>query len=196
MKTVLKTAPTAYPVSLSEIKQQLNIVDGWTEDDALLQEDRYAAVEDVEGSLRRKLITQTWYAYYDAWPRCDAIVLPFGQLQSVATIKYTETDGTQTTWSDTEYNVDIKQDPGRVVLEYGYPWPSYDLHPMNPIEIEFVCGYGDTGADVRPGIKHGIKMMATNLYENRGDVVIGTISSNLKIMENLIFKYKIHGLPT
>ena len=201
MKNVLKTAPASYPVSLEEIKQHLNIERGWTEDDDYLQTLRYTATKKAEQFLRRRLITQTWYAYYNEWPKGDYIILPFGQLQNVIDpiIKYTETDGDTTTWSTDggEWNSDVDQDPGRIVLEYGYPWPSYDLHPQNPIQIEFVCGYGLLGTDVEPMINHAIKLVIEDMYGNRGDVVIGmTTTSNLGVFQDLLTPYRIHGLAT
>ena len=101
MNPVLKTAPAKYPVELDAVKEHLNITRGWTEDDAYLKTLNLTATKKVEQYLRRRLITQTWYAYYDAWPKGDAIILPFGQLQTgtAPIIIYTETDGTANTWS-------------------------------------------------------------------------------------------------
>ncbi len=187
MKTALKTKPEKYPVSFEQAIDHLNLTLGWTEDDEYIKTLIKAATKKAEQYLRRRLITQTWYAYYDAWPRGkDDIVLPFGQLQSVTSIKYTDTAASQTTWSDTEYNTDTDADPGRVTLEYGYTWPTVTLHPQNPIVIEFVCGYGDSGGDVEDMIKHAIKVMIDDLYNNRGDILVGISAQNLKASGDLL----------
>lgn len=196
MKTALKTAPTKYPVSLEEAKAHLNITLGWTEDDDYIKSLLYVATKKAEQFLRRRLITQTWYAYYDAWPDENYFVLPFGQLQSVTSVKYTETDTTQNTWSATEYNADTDADPGRVILEYDYVWPTETLHPQNPIVIEFVCGYGDTGADVEVNIKHAIKIIIDDLYNNRGDNLIGVSGQNLNASKCLLMPYRLHNVAT
>lgn len=197
MITVLKTAPVLFPVSLEQAKEHLNITAGWTEDDDILKRFIRTATNKAEQFLRRRLITQTWYSYYDNWPRDDSIVLPFGQLQSVTEIKYTDTAGDQTPWSDAEYNTDILRDPGRVVLEYGFSWPTAALHPQNPIEIEFVCGYG-AGADVEDMIKSAILLMLGGMYENREDVIVvpGLVVRNLQAAESLMWPKRIHERPT
>ncbi|MCP4568384.1 MAG: hypothetical protein GY841_12475 [FCB group bacterium] len=196
MNPVIKTGPAKYPVELKEVKEQLNLTVGWTDDDEWLKRAIAVATSKVEQYLKRRLITQTWYAYYDAWPTGDAIVLPFGKLQSVTTVKYTETSGTQTTWSATEYNADTDSDPGRVVLEYGYPWPSFDLNPLNPVEVEFVCGYGTTGSSVEPSIKHAMVMAIDDLYNNRGDKLVGVLSQDMRISTGLLWPFRIFERAT
>ena len=62
MKNVLKTAPTAYPLGLKEVKQHLNISVGWTEDDDYLDALIKVATDRVEQFTRRRLVSQTWYA--------------------------------------------------------------------------------------------------------------------------------------
>jgi len=199
MKTALKTAPATYPVTLKQAKEHCNITIGWTEDDNVLQALIVTATKKAEQYLRRRLITQTWYAYYDAWPRGeDAFILPFGQLQTSTApiITYTETDGTANTWAATDWNADVAADPGRIVLEYGYTWPTETLHPQNPIKIEFVCGYGDAGSDVEDMIIHAIKIMIDDLYNNRGDVLVGITSQNLKAVGDLLMPYRLHNVVT
>jgi uncharacterized phiE125 gp8 family phage protein len=198
MKTALKTAPTTYPVTLKQVKEHLNITVGWTEDDNILQALIKVATNRAEQFLRRRLITQTWYAYYNKWPDEDYFILPFGKLQTTVApiIKYTDTDSTQTTWSATEWNADNDADPGRIVLEYGYNWPTTTLHPQNPIVIEFVCGYGDSGSDVEVSIIHAIKIMIDDLYTNRGDMLIGVSMQNLKAAKDLLMPYRLHNVLT
>lgn len=196
MIAVLKTAPAKYPVTLKEAKEHLNITLGWTDDDLSIIGHIKVATQKTEKFLRRKLITQTWYTYYDSWPCGDSIYLPFGKLQSVTSVKYTDTDGNQTEWSTDEYNTDIYSDPGRVILEYGYSWPQSSLHPQNPIVIEFVCGYGDAGSDVEDSIKHAIKLMIDDLYNHRGDIIVGVSSSNMRVSKDLLWPYRLHQRPT
>jgi len=188
MKTVLKTAPTAYPLGLKEVKQHLNISVGWTEDDDYLDTLIATATDKIEQFLHRRLITQTWYAYFDNWPDGDSIELPFGKLQTgtAPIVTYTDTASDDTIWSTDEYNVDNDSEPGRIVLEYGYTWPGDALHPQNPIVVEFVCGYGTAGSDVDPMIKHAMKLVISDLYETRETEIIGTVTSKLKTIEYLL----------
>jgi len=144
MKRVLVTPPAYYPLVLDQVKSHLNI--DYTNDDKYLQALISVATSNAEQFLRRRLITQTWKLFLDAWPYGDSILLPFGKLQSVTHVKYTDTAGDQTTWYDadttTYADIDTDRELGRIQLAYGYSWPTASLHPQNPIEIQFVCGYG------------------------------------------------------
>jgi len=205
MRTLLKTAPTAYPLGLKEVKQHLNIPVGWTEDDSYLDALIAVATAKAEQFTRRRFISQTWYQYLDEWPSENFHVLPFGQLQSVTSVKYTDSSNTQiTTFTDAsltttdDFDVDIKSDPGRIILEYGDSWPSATLWPMNPIEIEFVCGYGGAAATATASalavpamIKHAMRLIIGDLYEQRETEVFGVSVQKLKTVENLLFPYRI-----
>ncbi|MFH2075423.1 MAG: phage head-tail connector protein, partial [Pseudomonadota bacterium] len=112
-------------------------------------------------------------------------ILPFGALQSVTHVKYTDTDGTQTTRSTDEYNVDTDSDPGRIQLDYGYSWPSASLHPKNPIEVQFVCGYGAHAPQVITGATNAAPVVLTiaNHGRSANDLVlvhsiVGTTGGN------------------
>lgn len=124
---------------------------------------------DVENITRRALLTQTWDYYLDEWPEGDAIKLPFGNLASVTSVKYTDSDGTQTTMTvTTEYLVETNGEGiGRIVLPYGESWPSFTPYPSNPIVIRFVCGW-TTAALVPKNIKRAVKLACEDAYY-RGD---------------------------
>ena len=147
MKNVIVTPPVYYPLVLDQAKDHLRV--DHSNDDKNIQSLISVATNRVEQFTRRRLITQTWYTYLDEWPDEDYLTLPFGQLQSVTSVKYTDSSNTEIlTFTDAslsttdDFDVDINSDPGRVILVYGDSWPSVVLWPMNPIKIEFVCGYG------------------------------------------------------
>ena len=193
MKIKLKTAPVKYPISLKEAKNHLRVGLDWTDDDEHIDTLISTATKSVEHFLHRRLITQTWYYYLMEWPDKSNIVLPFGKLQSVTSIKYKDDTGAELTWDSGEYIVDIDSDPGEVVLGYDEVYPTVTLYPSNPITIEFVCGYGTAGSDVESAIQHAIKLTISDLYENRETVVI---TGNVQLIElptikNLLTPFKI-----
>jgi len=205
MINLIKTAPTLKPLGLADVKRHLNIEIGWTEDDTYLDVLIAVATEKVEQFTRRRLVSQTWYSYLDAWPSENYITLPFGQLQSVTGITYTTSANTATTsFTDAslsttdDFDVDIKSDPGRIILEYGDSWPSETLWPMNPIQIEFVCGYGGAAATatvsvaaVPTMIKHAMRLIISDLYEVRGTEIEGMPIQKLRTVESLLLPYKL-----
>ena len=159
MKRTLVTPPVYYPLVLDQVKSHLRI--DYTNDDKYLQTLIAVATDKAEQFLQRRLITQTWKIFLDAWPGGDSIILPFGKLSSVTHVKYTDTDSSQTTWSTDEYNVDTDRELGRVQLEYGYPWPTVSLHPKNPIEVQFVCGYGSHAVQAITGATNASPIVIT-----------------------------------
>lgn len=141
MKTNNTVLPNQYPITLDEAKKQAEIDLNDLAHDKYVQAALMAATSQAEQYLHRRLVTQTWKLYLDCWPSVNYITLPFGRLQSVTSIKYTDSDGDQSTLDSGDYIVDTESEPGRVVLGYQEVWPTVTLYPSNPIEIEFVCGY-------------------------------------------------------
>lgn len=172
MITTLVTAPATTPVSLSEAKAHLNV--SISDDDTIIGVYLNSAVAVCEQILQRKLITQTWKVFFDSWP--TVITIPFGDLQSVTHVKYTDEDGTQSTVSDSSYTVDIISTPGRIVLKKNYTWPTATLFNVNPIEIQFVTGYGDVSTDVPDDIRNAILLTVGHFYANRESYIVSDSS--------------------
>ena len=190
METVLKTAPVAEPISLDEAKRHVRIDIDETDHDDYLQDLITVAREQVEMITWRRLGSQTWYAYLDDWPSADYIELPFGSLISVTAIKYTDVDGDESTWSSAEYIVGTDYQKGRITLADGYTWPSENLYPSNPIEIEFVCGVVTIPAQV----KHAMKMIISELFENRETSIVGVSFQEMEMVNNLLSNYRLNEL--
>lgn len=134
-----------------------------------------AAREHVEDITRRALLTQTWELYLDEFPEDDFIKIPFGNLASVTSVIYKNSDGTETTMTvTTDYLVETNGEGiGRIVLPYGESWPSDTLYPSNPITIKFVCGW--TAANLIPKtIIAALKLICTDLFVNREGKVLSS----------------------
>lgn len=191
MQAKIYAAPTEEPVSLLDLKEHCGIVGD--DQDALLEALITSARQYAESYTRRALVTQTWDYYRDFWPDGDYFELPFGQLQSVTSVKYKDSDGTETTMTvTTEYLVDANSDPGRIVLPYGENWPSFTAYPVNPIVVRFVCGFG-AASSVPAAIRTAIKMLAAETYEIREVSVIGRMVTPTNIVENLLWPYRLWG---
>ncbi|MCK9518053.1 MAG: hypothetical protein M0R74_03335 [Dehalococcoidia bacterium] len=101
-----------------------------------------AAREYAEAYTGRAMATQTLEQLMDGFPCGDNIELDMPPLQSVSSIKYKDSAGTETTMAvTTDYIVDSDREPGRVVLPYGESWPSFVAYPVNPIRIQYITGY-------------------------------------------------------
>jgi len=190
MKTAIKTATTLKLLDLNAAKSHLNI--DHTNDDFYILNLIESATAQVENITRRSLLTQTWTAYADVWPD-GFFTMPFGWLQSVTHVKYTDSDGDVSTFSSGDYIVDIGSDPGRVVLGYNEVWPNDTLYPSNPIEIEFVCGKTKVASVPQP-IKSAALLMIGDAYAFRESIVVGSSVNTIPghIM-NLLWSYRLFG---
>ena len=260
------TPPAYFPVSLAQAKKHLNITH--SNHDEYIWSLIAVATFKAEQITRRRLITQTWNLFLENWP-CGDILLPFGQLQDVTHIKYKDVDGTQSTWDSDEYIKNTTSELGRVSLIYSGTYPSTVLYPINPIEIQFVCGYGTqplqtisaatnatpivatitghghttgdqvyisggttltaingwwpitkvtddtfslngsigngaydansatcTKQNVPSNINKAMLLMISDFYEQREDLLVGTVSKNLRVANQLLLLSKLHEEPT
>ena len=147
------------------------------------------ARETVEKITRRGLLTQTWDYCIDDFPGEYFIKLPLGNLQTVTSLVYKDSDGISTTMvQGTDYYVETNGDQhGRVVLPYGDTWPCVTLYPSNPITIRFTCGW-TTAALIPKAIKRAVKFAAEDAYYH------GDRSEVLKpVIDNLLYSHRLWG---
>lgn len=194
MQLVLKTAPTTEPISLDELKIHLRIDEDDSDIDTDLESIISSAREHIEEITSRKLITQTWDYYFNAFPNDSSFKLPFGNLQSVTHVKYIDSDANETTMAvDDEYIVETNGTQcGRIVLPYSVSWPSFTAYPSNPINIQYVCGW--INASSVPGnIKSAIKLICGDLYANKeGRLLSSSDYRENKTVMNLLSSSKLY----
>lgn len=174
MEKKLITAMTTEPVSLDDVRMHLRLTDDTTEDPLITSLIERARLY-CEKHTGRAFGTQTWEAYLNYWPDRNYINLPMPPLQSVTSVKYLDSAGTETTMTETtQYLVDSDSDIGKIVLPYSVTWPSFTAYPIRPIRIRFIAGY-----TVLPEpLKQAMLLMIGNWYENREhgvDVVGGKV---------------------
>lgn len=139
---VLKTAPTVYPVSRTEVKKQLEIAAAITYHDEHIDRLIKAATEEVQQRAGRTLLTTVWQWVMDKFPSgSKSIILPMPPLQYVVSITYLDTAGASQTFSSaTGYKALTAREPGEVVLRYNQTWPeTYDENDV--VTVEYRAGY-------------------------------------------------------
>lgn len=151
----------------------------YSDEDTLLTSLITTARKNVESYLNRAIITQTWYFYFDDFPAGDRMRLGKGSLQSVTSVKYTDTDATVNTFSTDYWEARTNAVPGEIVLKYGQSWPSTTLKTVDPIVVEAVVGYGATTASVPENVRQAILIHINDLYEHRGETIVGNIVNKL-----------------
>lgn len=184
------TAVTTEPLTSTEVKLHLRVDD--TTEDNLITILITAAREYCENYTGRALATQTVEAYFDTFGSDDYLELPRPPLQSVTSVIYKDSAGTETTMTvNTDYIVDSNSNVGRIVLPYGETWPSFTAYPVNPIKITYVCGYY-TSNSIPKSIKQAMLLLIGHWYANRETVLIGAISKQLEFtVSALLSQYRV-----
>lgn len=173
----LVTAKSVYPISIAELKTQLNIGDDETAHDDYLTGLIQAATEIVEKDTQLVLTAETWkYTFPDFYG--NDVVIPRGPITSITHVKYYDTGNTLQTLTTDAYTFDgasggVPRGNSRIYLNENYDWPSvYDR--KDAVQVTFVGGYGAAAA-VPASIKHAIKLLCTFWFEHRGEPVSGGV---------------------
>lgn len=181
----LITAPTEYPVSRQEAKDQCNIVDDDYDNKIdLLIAAATTYADGPGGFLGRALIDQTWELTLDEFPSGedgDEIKIPLPPLIEVVSIKYDDGAGVEQTLDPANYTVDSVSEPGWVLPVSSWP-TAYDA--VNCVRIRFRAGYLDQGVspaeqNVPENIKQALLILIDEMYENRGVSVVGSTVTKL-----------------
>lgn len=191
MKVRLTTPPATEPITVEDAEMHLRLDSDVNDEAQYVTELISVARGMVESFTGRALITQTWEIYLADFPDRNFIVLPFGNLQSVTSVTTKNSVGDETVLTAmTQYLVDTSE-PGRIVLPYSGSWPSFTPYPVNAVKIVFVCGYVNAAA-VPAGLKAALKLILSDLYENRESQLNGN-SGYIQntTAANLMYQYKL-----
>jgi uncharacterized phiE125 gp8 family phage protein len=181
----LVTPPAVEPVTLAEAKLHCRVEADNTYNDSLITTLIQAAREWVEKELDRSLIDTTWDYYLEDFPGChgDKLVLPRPPLRSVTHVKYVD-DGSGsliTLAVNTDYRVFTPSKmPGFLRPAYNVSWPG-PRDQSDAVQVRFVAGYGATAASVPACLKAGIKLLVGHWFENREEVVVGTVTKQIEM---------------
>jgi uncharacterized phiE125 gp8 family phage protein len=176
----LVTPPAVEPLLLTDVKPYLRLDDITdTTDDAYISSLITVAREYCEEYQHRAYITQTWELALQKFPieetdslnndlNNSIIEIPKGKLQAINSFTYTDTEGVVTTMQpNSDYVVSTRGILGRVCPPFGMIFPICLLYPLDPIVIQFTCGYGNDGSKVPNRIKQAMLLLISHWYENR-----------------------------
>lgn len=182
---VLTQAPEKEPLSVREVQDHLRV--------SGQDEELFRLIKTARGMmeryLNRALITQEWDVYFDCWHY--EMKLPYPPLQTVDSVKYRDLDGAEQTLSSSFYHV-TNNEPATIVRAYDVSWPELQYGRPQAVKISITVGYGDDAADIPEEIRHGMKLIITDLYENRGTVVLGSVNKIPAYLIDLVHSYRIY----
>lgn len=144
-KWYISTLPATDPITEAELEAALRLSSGF--DNATISRLVPASARQVETDTDRSLITRTITGKLDHWPTEGVIHLPKPPFISVTSVKYFDTNGAeQTLVENTDYEVKVTGDSGRIVVAPSVSWPSVKSDKKEVIEIVYQAGYGDASA--------------------------------------------------
>lgn len=161
-------APTLEPVSLEEAKKHLRVPTN-NEDANIANIYIPAARRRLESELGRQLINATWQFGIDGFPSglCP-IQLPVNPVQSVTSIVYVASDGTETTLGSDDYIVDTNSEPARIKPAWGTAWPATRARTnAQTVLVTFIAGYGTDAASVPAGLREAMFLLIGHYYYHR-----------------------------
>ena len=187
LKTV--TAPTDEPIDSTEAKLHMAIDDSTF--DTLINDYIKAARMYIEANTNRQICTATYDLILDKFPGASGdIYLPKGQLQSITSVKYIDTDGVEQTLAASNYTVTDSREPAILEPAYNKTWPATRLQ-RDAVTVRFVCGYGDSSATPE-GIKQAALMMVGHYFEHREAVAFNNVASVVPLaVDSLLSVYKL-----
>lgn len=166
------TAPTVEPVSLAEAKVHLNY--DINDQDGLIQRLITAARQWCEVAANSTFVTTTHLYTRGRFPYGERFLrLPRPPLISVGSIKYYDTDNTDTTWSSSNYLVETGHLPGIIALTKTASWPSSLYDRPSAVRIAFNAGYGAAATDVPAAIRQAICVVVASMFEHREEQITG-----------------------
>jgi uncharacterized phiE125 gp8 family phage protein len=166
--------PPAQPViTLDEARQHLRLDATGTPavhpDDDLIGKFVEAARQELEapnGWLGRSLMTQTLQLTLPRFP-LNVIKLPFSPVQTITSVKYSGSDGTEVTMDAAEYRLANAYLPALLQPVAG-SWPDTGLF-ADAVQITYVAG----ADEVEELIKQYIKVRLGDFYSHREMVIAG-----------------------
>ena len=188
MPFVLTSGPLAEPLSVTEAKAYLRV--DHADEDTLIASLVTAARLHTEVALGRRLITQDWSLFFDAWPHSKIVEIDLGPIQAVTQISTFAEDATETIFGSENYFADLVSDPGRIVRNGGATWPAPGRQ-INGIKITFTAGYGDAAGDVPEPLRQALLLLVAHWYERREPVILGETAIQVpETVQSLLLPYR------
>lgn len=185
MTVIVKTPPGEEPISLDEVK--LNSRIEHNDEDNLIESLIIEAREYCENYTEKPFITQTRTKFLSCF---DPIVELSPNLQQVSEIRYIDQQGQSQVLPDTDYMISKSGLYGSVYPVHDKSWPSV-LHKIDAIEIDFTCGFGDSG-DVPNTLKRAMFLLIDHWYTNRSAVTVGVNAAETPVgVEVLLRQHRV-----
>ena len=174
---------TSNVITTADLKAHLRV--DHSDEDTLIEALRDAAIETVNNYCNTNLgdVTAVMYLdkFYSHWE------IPVGPVISISSITYNTAANTTATLDAGNYYVDTVRKPARISIINA---PQVYDYVHNGVQVNF--SYGFLEAEVPKPLMHAIRLMVGHWYEQRQQVVVGTIVANLPLgIYSLLNPYRV-----
>ncbi|MEQ7870743.1 head-tail connector protein [Chromohalobacter salexigens] len=184
-------------IELADAKLHLRLIDSiadadsYTAEDTLIQALIDAAVGYAENHTQTRIKSATVSQVLDGFPAKDgAIELPWSPVIAVESLDYIDPEGLEQTLDATALRLDTRPVMPTLAPQYGTDWPSVIDEPES-VTITATVGY----ETIPPDIRVALLLLVGHWYENREQVITGTITSEVPMgVAALLSPYRIHAV--
>ena len=181
------TPSTVALFTTAEAKTHLKV--DTTADDTYIDNLVSASRLSAEIFTNRFFINTTITEVADSWEELSPLFK--SPVSSITFIKYYDSDNTEQTLATSVYVTDFSHQPARVALDVDQSYPNL-AERINAVSCKYIVGYGASASHVPEGIREAVLLTIGNWYENRQEVVRGTIATELpKSAQYILEQYKI-----
>ncbi len=160
-------APTTLPLTIDEVKQQLNMALTDLTFDSYITLLIETVRDFFEGYTNRILINTGFLAYFTGLVM--SYELERSALVSLDSFVYLNVDDIFVEFDDTTYYLTDETDYSRILFRERSQLPTDKKDEFQSININFTAGYGPTAATIPTDIKLAMLNHITLLFANRGD---------------------------
>lgn len=190
------TSPSANTaVSLAQAKSFLRLTDN-SQDNLLEKILIPALTQVVEDMMGKSFITKTIDVYYDKFPESELspIILPLSPIQEITSVKYQASDGTEKTYSTSNYIAIKKSNPAKIALKENCTYPSDCKTQANAVKITAIVGFADTEVDIPQHHKLHLLYMLSHAWTNRGLISSQSVNEIAVTLKNILEPYRMINL--
>jgi uncharacterized phiE125 gp8 family phage protein len=160
---VVAQRPSALPISLEKIKARLAI--DHNDHDDMIGDLIKGAVALIDGpsGIGIALMRQSWRKSMDYLGNC--ITLPGWPIKAISSVTYLDENGTQQTLSPLLYQVDLDQEPVRILPAWNASWPN-SRKIQGSVKVTYALGE-ESPTDIPADLIDAVAMLVAYRYERR-----------------------------
>lgn len=195
----LSTTETgAEALTASDATVPLHIREDATDENANINAYLKAARIAVETMTNRFIVQRTCVLKMDRFPDGDEqyFELPGGNIQSVTSIAYTDTDNQAQTFTGFTAELGTDSTTAKVFLSYDQTWPTDVRTEGLPVVVTYTAGYDPSASpaiSIPEPLLQGIRMVAADMFEVREASAPSDYVPNF-ILNLILAPYKIWNI--